>query len=47
MKPKHWINSQNGRLTKITTQFLPLPKGEGRGEGEENVTGAKGERKYN
>ncbi len=32
-----WINSNDMRASENTTQFPPLPKGEGRGEGEGDV----------
>jgi len=33
-KPNKWIESQDTQSAKGVTQVLPLPKGEGRGEGE-------------
>ena len=35
-----WIQSQGNQPPKSSTQFLPLPQGEGRGEGEESVVTA-------
>jgi hypothetical protein len=34
--PLRWIESLHSRATEIATEFLLLPKGEGRDEGENN-----------
>ena len=41
-----WIKFQANKLSESATKFLPLPGGEGRGEGERKHTSASSSRTY-